>query len=133
MRVLLDTSVAIGLRDLEPGISHRVAGLAPPPLLSVISVVELEGGVANARQGRSHRRRLLDAMLEELQIVPFGAREAEIYGSIIAQLGFARARVIDRMIAAQAIALGATLATLNPRDFRTIDGLAFEDWTARSQ
>ena len=72
-------------------------------------------------------------MLEELQIVPFGAREAEIYGSIIAQLGFARARVIDRMIAAQAIALGATLATLNPRDFRTIDGLAFEDWTARSQ
>lgn len=130
MRVLLDTSVAIGLRDLEPGISHRVSGLAPPPLLSVISVVELEGGVVNARQGRAHRRRLLDAMLEELQVVPFGAREAEIYGSIVAQLGFARTTVIDRMIAAQAIALGATLATLNPRDFRPIEGLAVEDWTA---
>ena len=130
MRVLLDTSVAIGLRDLEPGISNRVSSLSPPPLLSVISVVELEGGVVNARQGRAHRRRLLDAMLEELQIVPFGAREAEIYGSIVAQLGFARTTVIDRMIAAQAIALGATLATLNPRDFRPIEGLAVEDWTA---
>lgn len=130
MRVLLDTSVAIGLRDLEPGISHRVSSLSPPPLLSVISVVELEGGVVNARQGRAHRRRLLDAMLEELQVVPFGAREAEIYGSIVAQLGFARTTVIDRMIAAQAIALGATLATLNPRDFRPIEGLAVEDWTA---
>lgn len=130
MRVLLDTSVAIGLRDLEPGISHRVSSLSPPPLLSVISVVELEGGVVNARQGRAHRRRLLDAMLEELQVVPFGAREAEIYGSIVAQLGYARTKVIDRMIAAQAIALGATLATLNPRDFRPIEGLAVEDWTA---
>ena len=133
MRILLDTSVAIGLRDLEPGISHRVADLAPPPLLSVISVVELEGGVANALQGRAHRRRLLDAMLEELEIVPFGVREAEIYGSIVAQLAFARAKVIDRMIASQAIALGATLATLNPRDFRTIGSLAIEDWTAPSQ
>jgi tRNA(fMet)-specific endonuclease VapC len=130
VRLLLDTSVAIGLRDLEPGISRRVFGLDPPPLLSVISVVELEGGVVNARQGRAHRRRLLDAMLDELEIVPFGAREAEIYGSIVAQLGFARAKVIDRMIAAQALALGAALATLNPRDFRTINGLALEDWTS---
>jgi tRNA(fMet)-specific endonuclease VapC len=72
-------------------------------------------------------------MLEELEIVAFGVREAEIYGSIVAQLGFARAQVIDRMIAAQAIALGATLATLNLRDFRAIDGLSLEDWTVAPQ
>ncbi len=89
--------------------------------------------MVNARQGRTHRRRLLDAMLDELNIVAFGAREAEIYGSIVAQLGFSRAKVIDRMIAAQAIALGASLATLNPRDFRSINGLTFEDWTTRAQ
>ena len=129
MRLLLDTSVAIALRDLDREISGRIEGLETEPLLSVISVVELEGGVARATQGRAHRRRLLDEMLDALEILPFGPREAEVYGKIVASLGFARAKVIDRMIAAQAIAVGATLVTLNPRDFGVIPQLTFEDWT----
>jgi tRNA(fMet)-specific endonuclease VapC len=129
VRLLLDTSVAIALRDLDPEISGRIEGLDTDPLLSIISVVELEGGVARAMQGRAHRRRLLDEMLDALEILPFGLREAEIYGAIVASLGFARSKVIDRMIAAQAIAVGATLATLNPKDFGAIPRLMFEDWT----
>ena len=129
MRLLLDTSVAIALRDLDPEISGRIEGLGTDPLLSVISVVELEGGVASAMQGRAHRRRLLDEMLDALEILPFGPREAEVYGAIVAGLGFARSKVIDRMIAAQAIAVGATLVTLNPRDFGAIPRLTFQDWT----
>ncbi|HAJ03147.1 MAG TPA: VapC toxin family PIN domain ribonuclease, partial [Brevundimonas sp.] len=34
----------------------------------------------------------------------------------------------DRMIAAQAIVAGATLATLNPADFRDIPGLSLLEW-----
>jgi tRNA(fMet)-specific endonuclease VapC len=127
--ILLDTSVAIGLRDLDPDIKRRVASFVLPPIISVITMVELKGGVADASKGGAHRRRLLDEMLDVLKVVPFGPVEADIYGSIVSTLGFARPKVIDRMIAAQAIALGATLATLNPADFRSIPGLKLEDWT----
>jgi tRNA(fMet)-specific endonuclease VapC len=126
---LLDTSVAVGLRDLDPDIKRRVAAFELPPMISVITMVELKGRSADATSAGLHRRRLLEEMLGILKVVPFGLVEAEIYGSIVAALGFARNLVIDRMIAAQAIAIGATLATLNPKDFRTIPGLALEDWT----
>ena len=102
-------------------------------MISVITMVELKGGVAVSTSAGDHRRRLLAEMLSILKVVPFGSVEAEIYGSIVTALGFARNKVIDRMIAAQAIGIGATLATLNPRDFRTIPGLTFEDWTASAQ
>lgn len=69
-------------------------------------------------------------MYEELDVLPFTGREAGIYRRIVEQLGFSRSRIIDRMIAAQAIVAGATLATLNPRDFRSIPGLTIEDWSS---
>ena len=49
---------------------------------------------------------------------------------IIAESGFSRRLVSDRMIAATAITYELTLATLNPRDFRSIPGLVIEDWSA---
>ena len=67
-------------------------------------------------------------MYEQLDVLSFTGREAGIYRRILEQLGFSRdPRIIDRMIAAQAIVAGATLATLNPRDFRNIPGLTIED------
>ena len=68
-------------------------------------------------------------MYEQLDVISFTGREAGIYRRILEQLRFSRSRIIDRMIAAQAIVAGATLATLNPRDFRNIPGLTIEDWS----
>lgn len=126
---LLDTSVAILLRDLDPRIAERVANLERLPILSVLTVVELEGGVAACELGREKRRRRVDTMLKLLPVLPFGASEATRYGGIVAELGFSRSKIIDRLIAAQALAVDATLATLNPRDFRNIAGLHLEDWS----
>ena len=53
----------------------------------------------------------------------FGKAEAVAYGQIVAQIGYSRRKVIDRMIAAQAIVIGATLVTLNPDDFSDIPDL----------
>ena len=130
MLLLLDTSVAILLRDGDPAISTRIAALERLPILSVLTVVELEGGVADSRAGRDTRRKGVDTMLELLRVLPFGAPEAARYGQIVQELGFSRSKIIDRMIAAQALSVGAAVATLNLRDFKGIPGLQLEDWSA---
>ena len=45
MAFLLDTNVAIHLRDGDPRVIRQVAGLQGAVLMSIITRVELEGGV----------------------------------------------------------------------------------------
>ena len=42
--------------------------------------------------------------------------------------GYSRRKLLDRMIAAQALIHRATLVTRNPDDFRDIPGLRLEVW-----
>jgi len=95
--------------------------------LSVISHVELQAGTV--RDDRAIFQSRLEQLLESVEELEFTAREAGAYGSIIAANGFSRRLVIDRMIAATALANDLRLATLNPRDFSSISGLVVEDWT----
>ncbi len=129
MAILFDTSVAIGLREAQPHLLTRTVEVEQIPLLSIVSVVELEGGVPFAPEGIAARRAALDRILATLEILPFERAEAIAYRNIIEALGFSRRLTFDRMIAAQALVAGATLATLNPRDFKGIPGLTVEDWT----
>ncbi len=128
---LIDTSVVIALGEQQRTVMARFATLQSLPVLSVLTLVELEGGLA-LRSGEEalQRRRLLREIKETTQILEFGEVEAVRYGEIVQTVGFSRPRIIDRMIAAQAIVAGASLATLNPRDFRDISGLSVEDWSA---
>ena len=127
--LLLDTSAAVALREGQADVGNRIAVLARLPLLSIISVIELEGGGVAAHEGAAKRREALDLLYESLEVLEFGHKEASAYQRIITATGFSRAKIIDRMIAAQAIVAGAALATLNPRDFRDIPGLQIEDWS----
>lgn len=130
MRTLIDTNVAIALANGVERIVDLVAQLPAAPLLSVVSRVELEGGVyANPASQQAHRA-LLDAVLKRVEEVAFGAEEVAAYGGIVRVRGFSRRLIIDRMIAAQAIAAGAVLATMNARDFRDVPELRLADWTA---
>jgi len=130
LRLLLDTSVAIALRDSEPGLLERRKGSSAVASISVVTAVELEGGIWRSQSGVAERRAALDAIYEVFELLAFTDREAAAYGQIVEQLGFSRSKVIDRMIAATAIVVGRTLATLNPRDFQGIPGLTVEDWLA---
>lgn len=109
--------------------SDKFAALDRLPMISVLSVVELQGGIAAATAGRVERQKLLDWIVNTLEIVPFEPTHADRYGRIIQELGFSRPDIIDRMIAAQALVAGAAIATLNARDFRSISGLTVEDWS----
>jgi predicted nucleic acid-binding protein len=128
LTLLLDTSVAILLRDGDREIEERLSGRPGDSLLSVVSRVELEGGVYRDPTQTQARRRRLDQMLSELNTLPFRVEEAQAFGAIVARSGFSRPRILDRMIAATALVADATLVTNNPRDFADIAGLKMEAW-----
>ena len=68
--------------------------------------------------------------MELVEALPFTMAEVGAYSAIIGACGFSRRLIVDRMIAATAIARDLTLVTLNPRDFRGIPGLKVADWSA---
>ncbi len=79
---MLDTNVAIHLRDGDPEIAARLAGFGTSLVMSVVSRVELEGGTATSSDPL--RRRLLDRMLADIEVLPFTDAEAMAYGVIVA-------------------------------------------------
>jgi len=125
---LLDTNVAIHLRDRDDWVLDRVEALAGDILISVVTRVELEGGVYAQPRHSTIRRQRLDAMLASMPTVPFNDAAADAYRSIVEAAGFSRRKVLDRMIAAQALVLRATLVTLNAEDFRDAPGLDLLAW-----
>jgi predicted nucleic acid-binding protein len=128
MRAIVDTNIAIFLRDDHPEILARVAQLPRAPMLSVVSRVELEGGIYREPKQAPLLKNRLAALLQIMEQLPFTSAEAEAYGRIVAQCGYSRRQIVDRMIAATAIVAGATLITINAQDFRGIDGLRLEAW-----
>jgi tRNA(fMet)-specific endonuclease VapC len=125
---LLDTSIAIYLREGFTDIVRRVEDLPQKPFLSVVSRVELEGGVYAKNEEQEERRVAVDAMLRLLPVIDFDFEMSEVYGFILAQSGFSRRKIIDRMIAATALVGGMTLITTNGDDFADVDGLKLEIW-----
>lgn len=127
---LIDTNVAIDLLDGNQTTAARIVELPIQPMISVLSRVELEGGVYRDPGEGPARRARLDLMLDQYVQLAFTTTEAAAYARIIESRGFSRAKIIDRMIAATTIAADATLITGNARDFRGIEGLRLLDWSA---
>ena len=125
---MLDTNVAIRLRDGEAGIARKIVGLDGPILLSVVTRVELEGGVARDPALTAARRPRLDAILNAFPVLPFDEAAADAYRRIVEVVGYSRRKLLDRMIAAQAMVHRATLVTQNAADFKEIPGLGLEVW-----
>lgn len=128
MAFVLDTSVAIHLRDGDDVVTGKVAALQGAVMMSVITRVELEGGVYREPAHAPIRRARLDAILCAIPTLAFDDLAAQVYASIVANSGCSRRKLLDRMIAAQAVHHRATLITLNPGDFTDIPGLSVLAW-----
>ena len=128
MPYLLDTSVAIHLRDQDPAIIQKIEGFDEPVLLSIISRIELEGGVHRDPANSGVRRSRLDFMLTYLPVLAFDDAAADAYREIIEAAGYSRRKLLDRMIAAQALVHRATLVTMNAGDFRDVPGVDLLAW-----
>ncbi|HUD95799.1 type II toxin-antitoxin system VapC family toxin, partial [Sphingobium sp.] len=120
---LLDTNSCVFLfTGTHPILIERVAACGSGELaLSTIVLAELALGSAN---GKIPPTELLEAFLEEVVLLPFDEAAACAY----AQMPFRRGR-FDRLLAAHALSVNATVVTNNPSDFTDILGLKVEDWT----
>jgi len=126
--IFVDTNVAIELRDDAASAGPRLARITPQPVFSLITRIELEAGVERVAVLAAMRRQLLNELLAEIEVVMLTAADIASYGRIIAQSGYNRRRVLDRLIAAQAITRNASLVTANTADFADIPGLKLIAW-----
>lgn len=87
---------------------------------SVISYAEVAVG---SFTGKAPSPEVLAAFVEAVPLVNFDEAAAREY----AKLPFKRAR-FDRLLAAHALSIGATVVTNNEEDFADVPGLKVENW-----
>lgn len=122
-RYLIDADCAIYAMDARyPALRARLGQCDPGEVgISAISFAEIALGVALAKPPSP---RALDRFIATIPLAPFDEAAARAY----ARLPFKRAR-FDRLLAAHALSMQATVITRNTGDFRDVPGLRVEDWT----
>jgi tRNA(fMet)-specific endonuclease VapC len=132
IRFLLDTStVSFFIRRSSPGLQRRLRRTkADEVALSVVTEMEIRYGLA--RNPSLRIAPLLEEFLAGISIVPLTSHAATHYARVRADLEARGTPIgpLDLMIAAQGLALGATVITTNLKEFGRVRGLRCEDWTA---
>ncbi len=126
---LIDTNIAIHLRDGFEPVLDKVAEQRDAVALSALSLAELQRGLYKSPQHWAIRQARLTTILRSIPVLPFDATAAEAYGRVIAQIGWVKGRDFDRMIASHEISSGRILVTANTADFADVPGLTIENWT----
>ena len=130
MAWLLDTNIIIAAVKGVPSVrTHLQKVRAVEVLLSPIVLGELEFGAEKSAYPERNRARL-QTVMDGFAIIALDAAASRAYGQIRHELE-RRGLPIgnnDQWIAAQALALGATLVTDNLREFERVPGLQVENW-----
>jgi tRNA(fMet)-specific endonuclease VapC len=122
IRFLLDANMAIYvMADASASVTYRIGACLPGEVaMSALSFAEVALGTA---QQRPPPPEVLDAFVAAIPILPFDETAAREY----ARLPFKRAR-FDRLLAAHALSIDATVVTDNEVDFADVPGLMVENW-----
>jgi tRNA(fMet)-specific endonuclease VapC len=133
--VCLDTNVVIAYlarkqTDLIDRLQREI--LVRAVSISVVTLFELQYGIAKSERQLSNAARLDDFLSLQIEIWPFEVEDAEEAGQIRASLERAGSPIgpYDVLIAAQARRRGVLLVTANQREFARVPGLRTEDWAA---
>ncbi len=127
---MLDTNTLIyffkGMGEVEENLfSH------PPKDIFIPSIViyELQVGIAKSNNPKK-RERQLSALLEQINIIEFGEKEAKVSAHIRADLEMKGTPIgaMDMLIAGCAKAHNLTLVTHNTKEFMRVDRLSLDDW-----
>ena len=133
MKLLLDTNICIYIIKQQPAavlqrfLDYEVGDIG----ISSITLAELRYGVAKSTH-QDRNAKALDEFIIPLEVVPFDAEAAYLYGEIRATLERTGTPIgaMDLLIAAHALALGIPLVTNNTREFARIPELNIINWTA---
>ena len=130
LRYLLDTNIVIYVIKRRPlqalEIFNQNAGRMA---ISAITLAELQHGAEKSSHPASNLV-VVEDLCSRLEILPYGAKAAQHYGSIRAileKLG-QTIGVNDLHIAAHARSEGLTLVSNNLREFERVPALQFENW-----
>ena len=127
---LLDTNTCIyAIRRRPASVQARLNALDPAAVaLSVVVAMELELGAMRA-QAQAYAP-AVRRWLEVFSILPLGDDARVRFARLKCDLMTRGALIgpMDMLIAAHALALGATLVTNNEREFKRVKGLKLENW-----
>jgi predicted nucleic acid-binding protein len=132
MTHLLDTSVlSQPIKDAPlEGVMERWSAIGDGAVgTSAICLAELLQGL-ELRRSEKYWRRYRELLMHRYPVLPFDAAAAAVFGELVAKLqtlGQPRP-ALDLLIASTARSHGLIVATLNPKDFSGIPGVAVEDW-----
>lgn len=123
IRYLIDANSAVYAMDVgNEMLTDRMAECDEGEIaISVISYAEVAYGTY---VGKPPPPEVLEAFVEAVPLLAFDEAAAREY----ARLPFKRAR-FDRLLAAHALSIGATVVTNNEADFADVPGLRVENWT----
>jgi tRNA(fMet)-specific endonuclease VapC len=126
--LILDASVLIAA-ERETFDLPGLLGSLPDEMAAISSITasELLHGVERARDPsiRARRGESVGGLVDELVVIPFGLAEARVHARLWATLA-AKGKLIgahDLIVAATAISIDSSLATLNQKEFKRVPGL----------
>lgn len=126
----LDTNSLIYFFKGKGRVAQRLLAQSPAAIaIPAVVLYELETGIAKSTSPQQ-RREQLDALLQVVQVLPLGPREARVAANLRARLEVQGTPIgpLDTLIAGTALAHGATLVTHNTREFERVPGLDLVDW-----
>lgn len=134
IRYILDTNtVSFYLRRKSEVLLARLPRTpAAQVALSVVTEMELRYGLA--KKPSSKAAPLVEQFLAGITVLPLTSHVARHYASIRSSLESRGTPIgpLDMIIAAQALAIQATLVTNDLSEFRRVPSLVCEDWTQPS-
>jgi tRNA(fMet)-specific endonuclease VapC len=129
---LLDTNIASFIvRGANPALTTRIQAVPLSQLaVSAVTEGELRYGLARKPEATALAQRV-EGFLRHVSVLPWDAPAAQRYGDLRATLESRGTPLasLDTLIAAHALALGATLVTNDRAFFGRMEGLVCEDWT----
>jgi len=91
---VLDTNVAIHVRDGDDCVDDLVDSLVGPLRLSIVTRIELEADLGRGDTDVRVRQARLDALLAALPVIPFKNEDADAYLAILGRRGFSRRKLL---------------------------------------
>jgi tRNA(fMet)-specific endonuclease VapC len=129
-RYMLDTNVISELMKNPRGkAAKRVARVGEDNICtSIIVAAELRYGCA--KRGSERLLKSVEGLLTEIDVLPFESPADVEYGNIRSELESAGKPIgaNDLLIAAHAMAVNATVVTVNIDEFKRVRGLKVENW-----